>query len=319
MADNSGTNGTGITMLDSLATEARAYAESAAMNLFQLGRVYTEAKKLIPHGGWQDWVRENGGMSERGAQQVMQLYARFGNNPVFRGVDKSKLLKMLSLPAGKEEAFATEHDVGSMTSRAVEEAVKHEREKAKAELDRERTARQEAEKRAEELENRPPSIPDDIAETLQKKDEELQTLREEVERQTEITKELMDENKGTERLKQELQEAETLLEEKQAEYNHLQAEMLDAKSVIARGETQAATFRPMRDNQLLTLDAFAAAVRQFTGACAPLPMMAQTFSEMDTDGVAAYDGLLRTVEAFVRSARRTLDTVKGEGIIDDGQ
>lgn len=48
-------------------------------------------------------------------------------------VDKSKLYKMLALPEGTEDTFIAEHDVGTMTSREVEEAVRQEREKARQE------------------------------------------------------------------------------------------------------------------------------------------------------------------------------------------
>jgi hypothetical protein len=40
--------------LTNLAAEARAYSEGLALNMFQLGRVFTEAKKLVEHGEWTE-------------------------------------------------------------------------------------------------------------------------------------------------------------------------------------------------------------------------------------------------------------------------
>lgn len=144
----------GMTVLDGLAMEARIYSEGIAMNMLQLGRVFTEAKKLVKHGQWGQWLRQNSGVSERGAQQFMQAYARFGKNATYAHIEKSKLFKMLSLPADAEEQFAAEHDVATMTSREIEAAVRKARERAGDDLD---DAKQ-------------PAFPDNITETLREKD-----------------------------------------------------------------------------------------------------------------------------------------------------
>lgn len=83
-------------------------------------------------------------------------------------VDKSKLYKMLALPEGTEDTFIAEHDVGTMTSREVEEAVRQEREKARQEReqavnearaearqDKEQALKEAAERAEAELEARP--------------------------------------------------------------------------------------------------------------------------------------------------------------------
>ena len=125
--------GTGLTPLSMLAEEARVYSENIIMNTLNLGRVLTEAKQQVKHGEWGDWVAIHAGMSVRSAQTFMQVYSRFGGKPAFALVDKSKLYKMLALPEGTEDTFIAEHDVGTITSREVEEAVRQEREKARQE------------------------------------------------------------------------------------------------------------------------------------------------------------------------------------------
>lgn len=295
-------------LLDGLANEARLYSESIAVSMFQLGRVFTEAKKLVRHGEWTEWVRSNAGMSERSAQQFMQVYARFGQMPAIVGVEKSKVFKMLSLPAGSEDDFLRDNDVADMTSREVEEAVR----RKQAELDAERKAREAAEARAEALANRAPEIPSDIEETLKAKNDEIALYKTEVERISGIAKDLVSErdsySKEALQAKRDLAEAEDMLAEKQSEYDRIQAELLNTQSALAKGDAE----RVVHD--ALTVEDFACAVRQFIGTCARMPHMGNSFAVMHNNERMAFTELLCTVEGWARDARRALETVAGEVI-----
>lgn len=135
-------NSTEIAVLGGLAQEAQYYAKSIANGIIQLGRVLTEAKPLVKHGEWEQWIRENAGCSVRYAQVFMQAYARFGNNAAVAQIgERGKIFKLLALPAGTEEQFLTDHDVSEMSTREVEEAVRKVREEMRIELDEERKAR----------------------------------------------------------------------------------------------------------------------------------------------------------------------------------
>lgn len=164
-----------ISQLEGLAAQARVYSENLAMNMFQLGRVYTEAKKLVRHGEWAGWLRDNSGMSERSAQQLMAVYARFGEQSQFLNLEKSKLFKMLSLPSGQEEAFIADNDLENMTSREVEAAVKRVRAEMQAQLDAERNTRKDAIERAQILQRKlldvaNDELPDEVADTLRRQE-----------------------------------------------------------------------------------------------------------------------------------------------------
>lgn len=171
----SGRAETDISSLAALAAQARAYSENLAINMFQLGRVYTEAKKLVRHGEWGQWLQENSGMSERSAQQLMAVYARFGDQPQFMSLEKSKLFKMLALPAGQEGDFAEEHDLEAMTSREVEAAVKRVRAEMQARLDEEIALRKVVEQDANDFRRMAEArdsdeLPDEVADTLRRQE-----------------------------------------------------------------------------------------------------------------------------------------------------
>lgn len=304
---------TGLTPITVLAEEARLYSESMAMNMLNLGRVFAEAKKQIPHGKWGEWVQLNAGMSTRSAQQLMAIYDRFGAKPAFVGIEKSKMYKMLALPEGTEDEFAEENDLSAMTSREVEEAVKRVREQAKQEIEKEREARRAAEARADDLASRPPEIPEDIASAIREKDGIIASQKQELERIADAGRESLAETNrlrgDNNRLRRELDENAELLEETQQECNRAQAELLNMQSTIAKGDAE----RMPSDE--LTVDAFASAVRQFIGTCARMPHMSRTFAVMHLADRNAYDELLRTVEGWARDARSAMNTIDYEEVI----
>lgn len=312
MNEIANTQQTGLTPIAVLAEEARIYSESMAMNMLNLGRVFTEAKKQVAHGEWGDWVQRYSGMSARSAQQLMAIYSRFGDKPAFAGVEKSKMYKMLALPEGTEEAFAEKNDLSVMTSREVEEAVKRVREQANEEIRRERAARKAAEERAEELSARPPEVPEEVSAALKSKDAMIEQQKQELERIAATGRDSVAEanrlRSDNNRLRRELNENAELLEETQQECNRAQAELLNLQSTVAKGDAE----RTPCDE--LTADTFAAAVRQFIGTCARMPHMGRTFGMMRPEEYHVYDELLRTVEGWAKDARKALDTIGYEEV-----
>lgn len=334
----------GLTPLAMLAEEARVYSENIVMNTLNLGRVLTEAKRQVKHGEWGDWVAVHAGMSVRSAQTFMQAYSRFGGKPAFALVDKSKLYKMLALPEGTEEAFMESHDVAAMSSREVEEAVKQEREKARAEreqavseareearAEREEALRQAAKQAEAELKA---SVKRAYEETKEEHENDLKRAvdaaralesekkahKETMQQRQEAERARADAEKAwadadaarqaaereAERIRQELDENNELLDEMQAECSKAQEELLNLQSQIAKGDAQR-----LPDDEL-TSEIFASAVRQFIGTCARMPHMGNTFAEMPTETHRRYAELLETIEAWARDARRALDTTNAE-------
>lgn len=304
---NEMTQASTLTPLPVLAQEARVYSEGFAMNALGLGRVLTEAKKQVRHGEWADWVRENAGMSVRNAQQFMAIYARFGGKDAFIGIDRSKMYRMLSLPAGTEDAFIERNDVASMSSREVEEAVRRVRQEMGEQLLQEKRARKAAEERAGELELQADKVPDHIMDNLVSQQNRIHELEKQISL-TEHEKRLLSaEANGLRRdiasLERDVQERDDMLCEAQQEHERVCQDLLAMQSAAARGDAERV---PAEE---LTADVFATAVRQFIGTCARMPHMAGAFGRMMLKEKNTYDELLRTVEGWARDARAALDTV----------
>lgn len=288
-----------LTALTALAHQAQMLSENIAMNMLQLGRVFTEAKDLVERGQWGAWVQENSGMSERYAQQFMQAYARYGESSRYAALGKSKLIKLLALPEGEEERFLTENDVSAMSAREVESAVRAEREKWQ--------------RRVEELESREPEIPEAIFHSIKEKDLQITQQREEIERIAEQQRDLLNEagqlRAENASIRREYDEQTDIIKDMQEDLDRAQRELLDARSDIARGDAE----RVPADQ--LTAEAFSAAVQQFIGKCARLPHMRMTFAAMAYKEKLEYSELLATVESWAADSRRAIDTVLAEGSV----
>lgn len=297
-----------LTPLHVLAQEARLYSESFVLNTINLGRVLTEAKKQVKHGEWADWVRENaGGMSVRNAQQFMQAYARFGDKEAFAGIDKSKMYKMLSLPAGTEDAFIEQNDVANMSSREVEEAVRKVRAEMNMQLVQERKARKEAEERADELEREKDSVPEEVKDNLIRQMNKNDELKKEIslaEHENRLlNQEIMSLKRETLSLKRDLEDRDEMLAEAQQEHERVRTELLNMQSAAAKGDAERV---PVDE---FTVEVFSSAVRQFVGTCARMPHMRNTFAVMALSEKNAYEELLCTVEGWARDARAALNTI----------
>lgn len=107
------------------------------MYIFEIGKRLEEAKSLVGHGHWGEYLKAQVGYSQDTANKYMKVYREYQNNGVFANsdtfmnLDFSKAYKLLAVPAEEREAFLQEHPVEDMTVRQLEEAIR-DRDAAKA-------------------------------------------------------------------------------------------------------------------------------------------------------------------------------------------
>ena len=111
----------------------------------EIGRRLTEAKSLLDHGQWGDWLKNEVAFSKSTANNFMRIFEEYGAEQMglFGAEAKSqalgdlpytKALKLLALPADEREEFAEEHNVGELSTRELDQLIK-ERDTARAEAD----------------------------------------------------------------------------------------------------------------------------------------------------------------------------------------
>ena len=286
-------------VLDGLAQEAQYYATSFTNSILQLGRVFCEAKQLVEHGKWMDWVKDNTGFSTRTAQQFMQAYTRFGSNEKARQIgDRSKLVKMLSLPAGTEDDFLENNDVSDMSTREVEEAVRRVREEMQAKIDEANAARIAAE-------NREPELPDGVQKELSRLNGEVDRLTITADDAVKRANELQTANSV---LRHEISEQNQMMGEAQLEREGLEKELLTLRKQIADGDAERG---PVNE---FTVDVFEAAVREFIGTCFRMPSMHHVFAKMTNVDKNRYNAHLRTIEKWAADSREALNAIACEEV-----
>lgn len=321
MNDLANTRQNEIARLEDLALEARFCVQSINANLFRLGRVLIEAKSLVKHGEWMEWVRVNvDDMSMSKVDQLMSMCQRFDGRREFESIGQTKLIKLLSLPEGSEDQFIQDHDIDSMTTRQVADAVKQARAEAMAEaqdaIDKERELRIKAETRAHELANRPPELPDEVVDELQFNRERLKEAEESARHFAELARNAGNAKAALERqnrdLQSEIDEINADMQEQQRAYDEQQKELF----TLRNAQKQGGTDHTNKDD--MSYEVFSAAVGDFLGRCGPLPYMVSTFSTMPQSEKNKYDTLLKSIEGWLKGARQALNTYAIEGGIIDG-
>ena len=104
----------------------------------EIGKRLTEAKELVPHGEWMDFLARETEFSSSSAGRLMQVYKEYGtaentNFPTLGNISISNALRLLAVPEEEREAFAAEVDAEHLTTRELEDAIKA-REAAEREL-----------------------------------------------------------------------------------------------------------------------------------------------------------------------------------------
>lgn len=139
--------------INSLLSQAQCLLLTFAI---EIGRRLVEAKSLLPHGEWGNWLKEKVGFSQSSANNYMKIFDEYGDEQItlFGAVPNSqtlgnlpytKALKLLALPSEEREDFVKDNKVEDMSSRELEQAIK-ERNEARA-------AAEKAEKEKEELQS----------------------------------------------------------------------------------------------------------------------------------------------------------------------
>lgn len=107
----------------------------------EIGRRLTEAKEMLPHGQWGEWLKTEVEFSQSTAQNFMRIFTEYGDRQTsLFGDAKSQTLgnlpythalKLLAVPAEEREEFVAEHHVDELSSRELEKLIR-ERDEARA-------------------------------------------------------------------------------------------------------------------------------------------------------------------------------------------
>lgn len=101
----------------------------------EIGRRLTEAKNMLEHGQWTDWLKTEVSFSQSTANNMMRIFEAYGaaqmglfgpeaNSQTFGNLEYSKALALLAVPEEEREEFAQEVDAEHISVRELKAAIK---------------------------------------------------------------------------------------------------------------------------------------------------------------------------------------------------
>lgn len=164
----------------------------------EIGRRLLEAKEVVGHGGWGDYLREQVNFSPSTANNLMAICKEYGDTQLelgkspksqtFGNLTYSQAVALLALPAEAREEVVAEHDMEATSVRELQtiiEEKKREAEAAREEAEKARNAVDAAvaeKEQAREAALKNSQIAHQRGEELKKREKELTDAREEIKR-----------------------------------------------------------------------------------------------------------------------------------------
>lgn len=103
-------------------------------NSIEIGRKLVEAKELVPHGEWGNWLEEAVDYSKSTANNLMKLFQEYGADQItllddnlksqaFGNLTYSQAVLLLGVPEEDREKFVEENKVDEMSTRELKKAI----------------------------------------------------------------------------------------------------------------------------------------------------------------------------------------------------
>ena len=101
----------------------------------EIGRRLTEAKSVVNHGQWLEWLENSVSYSKSTAENLVRIFKEYGaklpggqdvgsNSQTFGNLSYSQAVILLGIPENERETFIDENDVSNMSARDLKQAVK---------------------------------------------------------------------------------------------------------------------------------------------------------------------------------------------------
>lgn len=114
--------------LEQITLEVKFYLNQTAQNIIEVGKRLTQAKAMLPHGEFGNWLDSNFGLSKSTANNFMRCAERFGNFQSIGSFNSTQMIQLLALPESETEKFIEQKaaegtPVEDMTIKTLREEV----------------------------------------------------------------------------------------------------------------------------------------------------------------------------------------------------
>ena len=122
-----------------IAVEINSIKEQARkmvlFNSIEIGRRLSEAKLLLEHGEWGEWLDKSVDYSQRTASNLMRIFEEYGTSQITLFCDNAKsqalanlnytqAVALLGIPQEDRESFIEKNDIDSMSTRELQAVIK---------------------------------------------------------------------------------------------------------------------------------------------------------------------------------------------------
>lgn len=108
-------------------------------NSIEIGKRLVEAKAVVPHGEWGNWLEQSVDYSQSTANGLMKIYKEYGddqsqlfggdaNSEAIASLPYTKALALLNVPSYEREEFVEENNVHDLSTRQLNQVIKEKKE-----------------------------------------------------------------------------------------------------------------------------------------------------------------------------------------------
>ena len=99
----------------------------------KIGKKLSEAKAILQHGEWAEWLENEVNFSQRTATNYMKIYEEYGseqtslfsgNSQAIANLGYTKALQLLAIPAAEREEFVEENKVEELSTRQLDDLIR---------------------------------------------------------------------------------------------------------------------------------------------------------------------------------------------------
>lgn len=114
-----------LTNLNQLVSEIKFFESQAVNSYWEIGKRLAQAKEEVPHGEWENWVKDNLGYSLRTTQQLIRVHKEYSKTNTYSFLSFNKVLALTSIKdEGEREEFVNNNPVKDMTIRELKKEIK---------------------------------------------------------------------------------------------------------------------------------------------------------------------------------------------------
>ena len=114
--------------LKNIEAEIKDLKRKTALGMIGIGDKLIEAKALVPHGEWEQWLADNIEMSSRTARNYMQLAKTFTGEKrqAIAEIEVTKLYYLAELSEQEREKLLTTSDIKTISTRELKGIIRQE-------------------------------------------------------------------------------------------------------------------------------------------------------------------------------------------------